>query len=234
MRTTKIMAIIILILLATVLTLNSKLVEQKHLNIFLEQQLKFEKQLNIEFQEKEVLEQENRELEQENRELKQTLYDRSYTISRAGRTNTALIMTITQPSGFSAEMFEQAFANTNLAGIGEALIMAESEHGINSLVLAGVVVLESGWGRSEIARDKNNLAGLGAYDGNETSSAITFSSRTSNILFLARLLAVDYAPGGKYFSGSHDLEGIGKRYATDPRWARKVARVMQTILKRVA
>ena len=141
----------------------------------------------------------------------------------------ATTIPVTTPSGFSATRFERAFAGTPLAGIGEALVEAEAETGINALVLAGIIAHESGWGRSKLARDKNNLAGLGAYDGSEYSSGIKFDSRTASIMFLAELLAVHYAPGGKFYGGSHDLRGIGVKYASDPRWAEKVAGCMKMI-----
>ena len=153
--------------------------------------------------------------------------------SRGGReTLTAVTMPATMPSGFSAGKFERAFKGTGLEGIGAALVAAEAEHGINAVLLAGVIVHETGWGGSRLARDKNNLAGIGAYDGNEYECGFTFDSRTGSIMFLARLIAVDYAPGGKFFSGSHDAEGIGVRYASDPRWAQKVAGCMRLILQR--
>lgn len=59
-----------------------------------------------------------------------------------------------------------------------------------------------------------------------------FDSRAGSIMFLAELLAVHYAPGGKYFGGSFDLTGVGVRYASDPAWARKVAGCMRVIMQR--
>lgn len=149
--------------------------------------------------------------------------------SRGDRQLTLTTMPLDTPSGYSAARFERAFAGTALAGIGEALVEAERETGINALVLAGIIAHETGWGTSALARDKNNMAGLGAYDGCEYSSGITFDSRAASIMFLAELLAVKYAPGGKYYGGSHDLAGIGVRYASDPAWAEKVAAVMARI-----
>ena len=81
--------------------------------------------------------------------------------SRSGRPD-ATTIPVTTPSGFSAARFERAFAGTPLAGIGEALILAEAKTEVNALVLAAIIVHESGWGRSRIAKEKNNLAGLGA------------------------------------------------------------------------
>lgn len=141
----------------------------------------------------------------------------------------ATTMPVTTPSGFSAARFEHAFKDTPLAGIGETLVQAEAETDINALVLAAIIVHESGWGSSRLAQDKNNLAGLGAYDGAEYSCGIAFDSRAASVMFLADLLATKYCPGGCYYGGSHDLQGIGVRYASDPRWAVKVAGCMKMI-----
>ena len=152
--------------------------------------------------------------------------------SRGGRQYTVTTMPILSPSGFSPARFERAFKGTPLAGIGEALVQAEAETGINALVLAAIAAHESGWGRSRIAKEKNNLAGLGAYDGQEYSAGIRFDSRADSIMYLARLLATHYAPRGKHYGGSHDLQGIGARYASDPQWAVKVAGCMRVIMQR--
>ena len=169
------------------------------------------------------------QLEERNSELEQTLQNRTSTLSRGGRPGGWMTMPITQPSGLDAAFFERAFAGTELVGIGEALIAAEAETGVSALVLAGICTLETGWGSSRLAREKNNMAGLGAFDGREDECGFAFDSRDESILYLARLLAVDYAPGGQFFGGSHDLAGVGVRYASDPAWASKVAGCMGAI-----
>jgi beta-N-acetylglucosaminidase len=160
------------------------------------------------------------------------IVSRSAAPSRGGRRQLTLTtMPLDTPSGYSAARFERALKGTSLAGIGEALVLAEAETGINAVILAAICAHESGWGTSRLARDKGNLAGLGAYDGQGYSAGIRFDSRTASIMFLAHLLAVKYAPGGKYYGGSHDLQGIGVRYASDPGWARKVAACMRVIVE---
>lgn len=141
--------------------------------------------------------------------------------SRGGRVS-VVNMPVTTPSGFSAARFERAFAGTGLEGTGEALVQAEMETGINALVLAAIIVHESDWGRSRLAREKNNLAGLGAYD-DAPGRAMRFDSREECVMFLAELLRD--RPG-------ESLEEIGGWYASDPGWARKVAGCMRAIIQR--
>jgi len=187
--------------------------------------------LDVEREQKNELEQRNRELEEVliNLHRMEQIVTRSAAPSRGGRQLSLTTMPATTPSGYSAARFERALAGTELSGIGEALVQAEREIGINALVLAAICAHESGWGTSKLAVERNNLAGLGAYDGQEYSAGIRFDSQASSIMFLAELLAVKYAPGGCYYGGSHDLQGIGARYASDPRWAKKVAGCMKII-----
>ncbi len=161
----------------------------------------------------------------------QQIAERSAAPSRGGRITLAT-MPLTTPSGYTAERLERALADTGLAGLGQAFCRAEKKHGVNGVVLAAICAHESGWGSSRLARDKNNLAGLGAYDGCEYSSGITFDSRAASIMFLADLLAVKYAPGGCYYGGSFDLRGVGVRYASDPGWAGKVAGCVRGMVER--
>lgn len=142
---------------------------------------------------------------------------------------TATTMPLNMPSGISAERFENAFRGTALEGIGEMLVFAENETGINSLILAGVIVHETGWGSSRLAKEKNNLAGLNAC-GDAYNNAFSFDSRIDSIMFLGNLLSTKYCPGGKFFGGGFNLDGVGVKYAEDPLWAKKVAGCMKIIL----
>lgn len=129
-----------------------------------------------------------------------------------------------QPLDHGVAALERALVGTELAGLGPALVAAEAETGVNSVLLAAIIAHESGWGTSPLARDKNNLAGLGAYDGREYSAGMSFATREESVMFLARLVARN--PNGT-------LDEIGAWYATDPCWAAKVAACMQIINEEV-
>lgn len=165
------------------------------------------------------MEREKAELTQRNSELTKTLHNRTSTLSRGGRPGGWLAMPVTEPSSINAVFFEWAFAGTGLEGIGGALADAEAETGVSALVLAGIISLESAWGESWLACERNNLGGLGAFDGREDECGMSFDSREESILFLARLLRD--RPG--------TVEEIGEWYASDPRWARKVMGCMELI-----
>lgn len=170
-----------------------------------------------------------RQMTERQLELEAAIHNRTHSPARGGRLDGWETMPVTTPSGLDAAELNQALAGTELAGLGEALIAAEAATGVSALVLAAICAHESGWGSSRLARDKNNLAGLGAYPGEEYSAGISFASRDGCVMFLARLLATHYAPGGKYYGGSYDLVGIGRSYAGDQGWAEKVAGCMERI-----
>jgi beta-N-acetylglucosaminidase len=83
---------------------------------------------------------------------------------RGGRITLAT-MPLTTPSGFTAERLERCLPDTGLAGLGQAFCRAEKAYGINGVILAAICAHESAGERRRLAREKDNLAGLGAYDG---------------------------------------------------------------------
>lgn len=157
--------------------------------------------------------------------------DSSRQLSR-GDAPVATALPVDSHSYFSEHMFEKAFAGTGLEGIGGALVAAEADYKVNAVILAGIIVLETGWGSSQLAKNKNNLAGINACGSDVYANATRFNSKNDCVYHLAKLLSTHYSPGGKYFGGSYDIRGINKRYAEDPKWASKVSGCMKIIFNR--
>ena len=67
-------------------------------------------------------------------------------------------------------------ATSKLNNTGDLFIKYQDKNGVNALLAASVAALESGWGKSSIAINKNNLFGLNAVDGNPGEAADTFAS----------------------------------------------------------
>ena len=120
--------------------------------------------------------------------------------------------------GYSAARFERAFAGLSWPAR-EALVAAEEDTGINALVLAGICAHESGWGASRLAKDKCNLAGLGAYP--EPSIPPEYGSIMSGgVMLLAELLAE--ARAGRQTLRRQSRSGHRCALCVDPAWAEKV------------
>ncbi len=172
-------------------------------------------------------------IEEDKQRLEQVLLNQTKTY-RSAIEMKGLTMPVKSISSFNAQMYEKAWKNLNanaLLGTGEVFARAEEKFGINSLVLAAIAYLESGGGTSRIAREKNNLFGLGAGSSNPYANARCFASKEECIYFAASLLRNSYlSRGGRFYSGD-SLQHIGKYYAADPRWATKVAEAMSRIAR---
>jgi beta-N-acetylglucosaminidase len=128
-------------------------------------------------------------------------------------------------NGSYAERINAKLKGTPMEGLGANFDEAGAKYGINPLFLAGLAIHESNYGKSRIAQDKNNLFGFKAYDKSPYASAADYSSFAESIDSVAKYLSESYlSPGGKYFNGT-SVTAIGKRYATDPNWAKAIERI---------
>lgn len=136
---------------------------------------------------------------------------------------------VSQPSNLTSDELEKAFEGTYLAGLGQYFIEAEQEHGINAVFLASIGALESGWGKSDYAQNRNNLFGYGAYDSNP-DNAFHFSSKREGILTVGEKLSNNYLnSSGKYYNGSTP-SGVNVMYCSQSDWAGKVVTIMNKIM----
>ncbi|WP_018132118.1 S-layer homology domain-containing protein [Effusibacillus pohliae] len=116
-----------------------------------------------------------------------------------------------------------------LIGKGQAFLDAQAKYGVNAHYLAAHAILESDYGESMIAKDKNNIFGYMAYDSDPYGSAAYFASIEDCINFVAYFVATQYlSPTGTWYEGS-TLAGMNKHYATDPYWSEKIAGIMARI-----
>lgn len=152
---------------------------------------------------------------------------RPYRVGRALTPNTDVLSV----SGYAAWMIDEALGRvTRLPRLGSAFARAEREEGINARYLVAHAMLESGWGTSAIARYKHNLFGYGAYDRGPWKYALRFRTYPAGIAAVAKRIHDDYlTAGGRWWYGFTTLRGINRYYASDPRWAAKIA-VLANIL----
>lgn len=80
---------------------------------------------------------------------------------------------LTVPSNITAEEAEKMLEKyPKLHGLGEAFVKAEKKKGVNALYMLGLACLESNYGRSNFAVERNNLYGWCAYDSNPRKSKL--------------------------------------------------------------
>ena len=120
--------------------------------------------------------------------------------------------------------------DSKLAGKGATFKAAERRYGVNALYLVAHSALESAWGRSKIAKDKNNFFGIAAYDSTPYTSATKFDDVDSGILGAARWIDRNYLSNTGYPANGAYLGnkagGMNVNYATAPYWGESIASIM--------
>ena len=155
-------------------------------------------------------------------------------------------MQLNKPSGLLESDFEKVFldnsSDTNdiFKENYKSFYEIESKYNINGVFVAAIAIHESNWGRSNIASNKKNLFGYGAYDATPYESAVTFDTYAEGIDTVARWLALNYlnesgtvlpngeTATGRYYNGA-TVKGVNTRYATDKNWSNRVFSLMKDI-----
>lgn len=126
------------------------------------------------------------------------------------------------PTKFSKEELGWGLADTNLIGLEKDFKDASEKEGVNPILLMAMAKHETGNGTSELYRNKKNLFGFNAVDHDPYNLATDFKDERDSIFTVARHLKNEYlSEEGKYYNGV-STNGIGKLYATDPDWSKKV------------
>ncbi len=138
---------------------------------------------------------------------------------------------IRSTSGYAAWMIDEFLAaQTPLPPLGPAFITAEQTDGVNARILLAIAILESGYGNSLIARSKRNLFGYHAYDRDPFRYASHYRTYQASIEAVAGALKTDYlSPSGRFWGGLPTLRGVNLAYASDVRWAQKIAYLANAI-----
>ena len=147
--------------------------------------------------------------------------------------NPFLFKDLTEATNYSAEDLDKVFSllnidNSLLENKGATFKEAEEHYHINALYLLAHSALESDWGRSKIAKDKNNFFGITAYDTTPYLSAKTFDDVDKGILGASKWIKENYIDRGRTFLGNKS-SGMNVEYASDPYWGEKIASVMMKI-----
>jgi beta-N-acetylglucosaminidase len=138
-----------------------------------------------------------------------------------------LTMQLNARTNVSASDLRKITAGTELEGIEDALVAAENRYGVNSIFILSVAIHESGWGSSYLARSRNNLFGICAFDSN-VDAASSFSSKAECVDYFARLMSKEYFPEGRT-----TLTSINAIYASSGSWASNVYDSMTNIINRI-
>lgn len=135
-------------------------------------------------------------------------------------------------SNVSIEEYRQMLDNTELYEIAESLYNAEQKFGVNGLYLMGLACLESSYGKSNFARNRNNIFGWNAVDSNPNKASY-FDSKSECVMFVAEKLSNNYLnENGCYFEG-YTAKDIDKHYCTDKQHANKIIKIIEKLEKKL-
>ena len=134
---------------------------------------------------------------------------------------------VNERTNLSYDEITNIIAGTGIEGCEDAIMEIEEKYGINALFTIALAGVESGWGSSWLAEERNNLFGICAYDSN-TDAATFFASKADCIRYWGKLIAFEY-----FDEGCTTLEAINEYYASNPNWASDVRSIMSSMLSEV-
>ena len=134
------------------------------------------------------------------------------------------------PSNVTAEELVKGL-RYNLRSCAQYFVEAEKQYGINAIFLASIAAHESGWGRSSLAINKNNLFGYKQAGGGGTFRE--FSSLEECILYVAQVLKNSYlTEGGKYYNGT-SVADVNVKYCSGTDWAPQIDSIANSIVNKI-
>lgn len=158
-------------------------------------------------------------------------------------------MALNKPSGLSLEQFKKVLNDKNdslniFSQNAQYFYYIEKQYNINGIFVASVGIHESAWGTSNMAKNKKNLFGYGAYDRNPSDNAYVFKTYAEGIDLLARVFTKYYlnpkgtkiyggeiASGNKYYGPT--VDGVNTKYATDKNWSNAVYKYMSYLYNKL-
>jgi flagellum-specific peptidoglycan hydrolase FlgJ len=129
-------------------------------------------------------------------------------------------------SGLIAAHIEKLLEGSSLAGhdLEKIIVEMEEEYGINAYFTIAVMKLESGYGKSSLSKNKNNLFGLNAIDGDKTNKAFSFKTKGDSVRKFGQLISKNYL--GK---GYTTIEKVSRKYChANPKWSGLVISIMNS------
>ena len=134
-------------------------------------------------------------------------------------------------SGLTEAHIAKIFEGTALSGhnLEQAILEIEEDYGINAYFTIAVMKLESGNGKSYLAKKKNNLFGLNAIDGNKYNKAFSFKTKGDSVRKFGQLLSRNYVN-----KGLTTIEKVARKYCpANSRWSSLVKNIMKRDYKKL-
>ena len=147
-------------------------------------------------------------------------------------------------SNINAMQLEEAInkikQDNKLKGLGTAFINVENKYNVNAIILASIACLESGYGTSRLAIEKNNLFGLDAplsTTGTDNYGS-GYKSKEECIDYAChrigkQYLELDAKASWRYCEGKKDIYAVGAKWCEVKGWSDKVISIANRIEKNI-
>jgi energy-converting hydrogenase Eha subunit F len=132
---------------------------------------------------------------------------------------------VVSDSGLTEVHIGEIIKGTALEGqaLEKTILEIEKKYGINAYFTIAIMKLESGNGKSRIARSKNNLFGLNAIDGDQYNQALKFETKGDSVRKFGQLIADNYVD-----KGYTTVEKVASKYCpANPKWSALVKNIMK-------
>lgn len=131
-------------------------------------------------------------------------------------------------SGVTGQQLESTL-HYDLSEYAYVFVECEKKYGVNSVLFASLAALESGWARSDLAVNKNNLFGWKRSDGEYAA----FESKEQCILEVAESISENYlSETGAYYTGDTLVENVAEYYSPSEEWIELLKEVADGITER--
>lgn len=152
---------------------------------------------------------------------------------------------ITEITEVTSEELENAVTSlkedNGLEGLGAYFIEAQDKYNINAIILMAIACLESAYGTSKLAIEKNNLFGLRAndeYRDDPSKYGDYFSTKEDCIDYAGHKLRYQYIEEDEkatwcYRNGNTDIYSIGEIWCSNPEWGDYVVDISTRISKAI-
>lgn len=139
------------------------------------------------------------------------------------------VYNLLEVSGITGDEMYSLLSHRGVRDVAYTIVEAEKEYGINALLLAGLVCLESGWGESARSTGwTNNMTGMGVP--HDSSVGTVYESRQACVMDTARQLKKYYLTEGANCYNGLSIWNINVKYSASDSWATKIINISQTLL----
>lgn len=139
---------------------------------------------------------------------------------------------LTKASNISSDEIDRMLEGTNLYGLGKAFVEAEEKYNVNALYMVGLACLESNYGTSSFAINRNNLYGWNAIDSNPQNASY-FKSKEEATLYVASKLQTNYLTEGGAYHEEYTPRSVDVHYCTDKQHADKIVNIVEKLVKKL-